>query len=229
MKHLFKTTWVGRISVMSLHHLISIIIEWLDELDLEALHLKEEADAFKAVFADFEKAVRQNRKTGFTEELQEMNIIRTNIVQAMVHILEGQLLLPDKKKARIAQQVIDIVKKHSSYIPRLGQLEKTGAINSLLNELQNEIWHEPISQLDLDVVITQLSEYNQRFEDLYIKRIAKQSKYQKGLTLKMRKSMEEQFQHLCGVIESHAIIEGVEKYQSLINRINTEVAEVKKN
>ncbi len=228
MKKLITSTSLVRAHLMEYSELMNNISTHLTKCDLEQLQLKEEANRFQETFIDFQKSIKQTKKTGITEQLKTVEHNCDRIILALQHFIKGFMLLPDKETMKMAREVSIRMKKHAKYIVPLSQLEKSGVIHIFLKDLSKPPMVEIIKQLGLVAIIQQLTENIQLFDKLYRERINKESDFIVGLTAKKRKQMQQAFEHLCATIEALAILGDKNDYQPLANFINTGVAEIKR-
>ncbi len=213
--------------LMNYFTLMQIISERLDEEDLVALKLEDEATNFKAVFHQFDDAIKHATKSDLTEKLMKLDDIRDNLIVGLRYVVKGMTYYSDETLADKAKKVKVIVDKYGSRITELAQLDETGIIINLLQDLQKPEITSIVTDLSLNHWITQLEEANTQFKDLYVDRSKQESQLVVGETKKQRNKMQQAFIHLCKVIEAHAILEGETPYLPLIRMINVEVAKVK--
>ncbi len=228
MEQLIKTTSLGRAHVMDYCELMNDVAIRLMKCDLEKLQLKEEANRFQEVFSDFQKSVKQPRKTGFTERLKTVEHNCNKIILALQHFVKGFMLLPDEEKVQMARKVRICMRKRAQYIVPLAQREKLGVINVLVKDLKESSMAQIIERLGLVSIVEQLAENIKLFDRLYHARSEKESAFVVGLTARKRQQMQQAFEHLCATIEALAILGNRDNYQSLASYINVEVAEVKR-
>ncbi len=229
MKKLIHSVFLKRAHIMDFYALMDLVLASLNDVDLEQLHLKKEADDFKTVFLDFKKSLKKYEAKSITKKIHQADDTRDSIIRGLNLLLRGWILLPDKSFSEPAQQLKIIMEEYSNAIIRLPDREKSGVIDTLLKSFKKEDAPLLIQQLNLEVVVEQLAEANEMFEKLYIERAIKESAVKVGLSQQKRKIMQLQFEQLCNVIEANAIIYGAEHYQLLANRINVEVAKIKQD
>ncbi len=228
MEQLIKTTSLGRAHVMSYCELMNNVAIRLKKCDLEKLQLKNEANRFHEVFIDFQKSVKQTRKTGFTEHLKAVECNCDKIILALQHFVKGFMLLPDEEKVEMARKVRICMRKRAQYIAPLAQREKLGVINVLVRDLKEPPMAQIIEQLGLVSIVEQLAENIQLFDKLYHARSEKEATFVVGLTARKRQQMQQAFEHLCATIEALAILGDRNDYQPLASYINVEVSKVKR-
>ncbi len=227
MAQLINSVWLREAHLMDFYELMIIITSWLDKEDVAVLKIEQEALQFKNTLKEFSASLRQRRKTGFTAKLLEADQIRNSILKGMSHILKGIILLPENQRTDAAIQIKNMMTKHAKHIDQLPQREKSGVISSLLRSFQHDKPTASLNLLGLYPLVAQLNDANNRFNELYLARGKKEAEYVAGRSQQQRKKMQSQFERLCTVIEAHAVIEGKELYQPLIDKINMEVAKVK--
>ncbi len=212
---------------MDFFSVMQAISERLDEEDLTALKLENEATKFKAVVLQFDEAIKQTSKSSFTEKIIKYDNIRDNLVVGLRYVVKGMTYYSDENLADKAKKIKIIIDKYGIGIAELAQREETGVILSLLQDLQKSEIAPIVAELGLTHWVTQLQEANTKFKDLYADRNEEASQIVVGAAKKQREIVQQAFIRLCKVIEAFAIIEGEMPYLPLINRINVEVAKVK--
>ncbi len=227
MSKLIKSYSLYEIHLMDFFTVMQVIINRLDEEDLVALKLDNEVTNFKAVFQQFDDAIRHTSKSSLTEKLIKFDNIRDNLIVGLRYVVKGMTYYSDENLADKAKKIKIIVDKYGVGIADLAQREETGIIINLLQDLQKAEIAPIVTELGLTHWLTQLQNANTTFMEFYADRNEEESQIVVGAAKKQRAITQQAFIHLCKVIEAFAIIEGETPYLPLINRINVEVAKVK--
>ncbi len=227
MADLIKIYSLRKAHTTLLFALMNAISDRLKEEDVEQLNLSESLIAFDKELKELGKAIRQKRKTILTSQINKTDKVRCNIVRGLIYHLKGTILMPNDKKAAMAKQLLNIIKKYGNYIEQLSMNEKTGIIETITGTLQQEKYKASVQQLHLESDVAELIKTNELYLQYYTQRSKIMSNYVVGLTKTKRKAMLFQFYELCNVINANALIYGAKPYQKLANIINLEIAKTR--
>ena len=223
---LINSTNLKAARLMDFYQVMKIVATFLRKADLATLQLNNYANAFYAMFDDFDKAIKQALKTGFTDELLEADRARDSALTGFLNVLRGTLLFPDEGVIAAARVLMDIVEKYGSGIQRLPQREETAAIHKIVAEMTNAENSYNLSKTGLAEWVNRLNSTNRTFETLYISRTEKEAEFIAGLTREERAKMQAAFEKICEAINALSFVNGEAAYKTLAESINQEVENV---
>ncbi len=227
MKQLIKSSNLRNAHLMDFAEVMSVVASFLEKEDLEALKLTQVANEFTQQLEELENGLVQARKTGLTEQIVATDHQRDNLFIGFRHILKGMTYFPDENVVQMAKQIKIVVEKYDKHINRLPQREETSVLSNLIDDLQADENKQQVNTLNLTPWVIAMQQANDKFEELYTERTEKESKIVIALAKTQRHNMQEAFTNLCQTINAYAIILGEADYQSLANKINTEINNVK--
>ncbi len=226
MKQLIESTNLKRAHLMDFFEVMNIVSSFLEKENLETLQLTKVAEEFNQTLKVLEDALTQARKTGITESLLKVDNLRDNTFTGFATVLKGMTYFPDDTISQSAIAITDVVEKYGKKIQRLPQREETAVLINLIEDLKSEEYTAKVTATGLTAWIEKLEQLNNEFENLYTQRTEKEAQFVVGLTKTERENMQSVFVKLCQTINSYAFLEGATKYQSLADKINTEISNV---
>ncbi len=176
MKELIKTSSLIKTHLLDFAEVMSIVASFLEKEDLEALKLTQVANEFDQQLAELDKALKQARKTGLTEEIVATDHQRDNLFIGFSSVLNGMLFFPNENIVEMAKQIKIVVERYGEHINRLAQREETSALTNLIDDLQADDNKDQVAALNLTPWVVAMKTTNEKFEELYTERTEEESK-----------------------------------------------------
>jgi len=221
---LIKSTNLANARLMDFYQVMGLTSGFLQKEDLGALNLNPIASDFNIAFGNFDKALKQAQKTGYTDAIIDADDNRDNIQIGFQSILSGYTRFPDKEIANAATQLLVVINKYGSGVTRLPQREESAVLTNMVGDLRNDVNAPLLQTVGVTIWVDKLDEANRAFDELYANRTAKEAEFITGLTRTERANVQAAFEKLALGIESYAFINGEAGYKPLADKINTEVA-----
>ena len=223
---MIKSTNLANARMMDFYQVMSLTSNYLSKEDLEVLQLTPYATEFNAAFSELDEAVKQAKKTKYTENILAADDNRDNVYTGFTGALRSMLRFPDLDIASSAEALKIITDKYGNNITRSPQREESAILSNIVAELQSEANALLLQKTGLNIWVEKLDEANKEFDNLYISRTEKEAEIIVGLTRTERGKMQDAFEKLIQAIEALAFINDEAAYKTLADRINTEVANV---
>lgn len=223
---LIKSTNLANARLMDFYQVMDLTAGFLQKEDLVTLNLDPIASDFKITFGNFDKALKQAQKTGYTDAIIEADDNRDNILIGLLSVLGGYTRFPDKEVASAASQLLEVANKYGSGVARLPQREESAVLTNMVGDLRNEVNAPLLPTVGVAIWVDKLDEANLSFAELYANRTAKEAEFITGLTRTERANMQASFEKLAQAIEAYAFINGEAAYKPLADKINQAVADM---
>lgn len=223
---LIKSTNLFKAYLMDFFQVMKLIVEYLFKEDLAALKLTDVANRFKTAFDTLDAAVKQEQKSGFTEQKNTVDSLRDNTLTGIIGTVRYAQYFPDEEVAEAARLLLIVLEKYGKDIQKLPRKEETGIIHNIVQDLRNATNAPLIAKVSSLPWVDKLDEHNKKYEELHISQTEEQSAIVTGLAQAERDNTQKVFEELCRAIDSFAYVYGSAPYTPLAEKINTEVARV---
>lgn len=223
---LIKSINLANARLMDFYQVMSLTGGFLQKEDLVKLNLSPIASDFNNVFGNFDKALKQAQKTGYTDAIIDADDNRDNILIGFLGLLGGNTRFPEKGIANAATQLLAVVNKYGTGVARLPQREESAVLTNMVADLRNDVNGPLVQTVGVLIWVDKLDEANRAFDELYANRTAKEAEFITGLTRTERDNMQAAFEKLVQGIESYAFINGETAYKPLADKINQAVADM---
>ena len=223
---MIKSSNLNRLSQLDLFQVIKNILSFLNAADLQRLMLEKVVAELQITFDDYDKAIVQARKTGYTDLLHQIDISRDGVYRSLVAFLKGCLNMSNDDKAADAKTLLEIIKKYPN-IATLPLRDETAAITNLLQDLKQPEIGAKINFLGASPFVGMLEDENIKFENLYNQRTEKEALIEVEVGKKTRLALEAAFRNVASAINGLEAAFGEEPYKVLSDQINREVSRAK--
>ena len=222
---LIQSTNLNNVRLMDFYQVMYATTGFLRKEDLVALGINSVTDDFNLKFTAFDAALKQARKTGYTEAIITADDVRDNVTIGFTLVIDGYTRFPDTTIADAATRLQNVLGKYGSGVARLPQREETATLTNIVTEMRSEAVAPYLDTVGLRSWVNKLDETNRAFEELYTHRTEKEAEFITGLTRTERTNMQAAFEKLAQAIDAFSFINGETNYQQLANKINQAVAD----
>lgn len=174
-------------------------------------------------FEAFDQALIQERRAT-PEGLIEADEARDYGVRKLQGLLEEYAdYRLDAAKAAAANALLAVMKPYGTgyEIARMPQDSETATLTNLLQDLDKDANKAHVTALGFDALVAYTHENNQVFAQAQQTRRDEQSKYIAGLVKTTREEVQNAFRTFSETVNALAIVEGEEKYATLMGQLNT--------
>ncbi len=224
---MIKSSNLTKLGQLDLFQVIKNILTFLQAVDLKTLHLEKVYNDLKSSFDAFDIAIIQDRKTGFTNSLSELDAERDSLYIGFTSYLRGCLKMPSVPKIEAAKSLLAIIEKYP-YIPSLRQRDETAALTNLLQDIKAPEAVEQINLLGAMDFVNAIEEKNTAFENMYNQRTQKEAQTILEETKKARQAVEGAFRAVVSAINGLEDAMGGDAYREISDQINREVLRAQK-
>lgn len=170
-------------------------------------------------------AFKKITKSAFTEKLQEADSVRDDSYNGLVEASNAYLKNRNPKKQDAARR-LEILYEGYGSVSRKPLNEETANILDILDKLRGK-YAEDVKLLNLEEWVSDLNIANKDFEVLMNKRYEETAGMNDVTMKEARKAADEEFKKICRRIYAFMEIEGTDKYESFIKRVNAVLAKYK--
>ena len=177
----------------------------------------------QAKFDAYDNALIQERNTT-PEELTEADEARDYGIRKLSGLLEEYSdYRLDTGKATAATALLGAMRGYGtgSEIARMAQDTETARLTNLLQDLDKEENAAHVATLGLEPLVAYIRQHNNTFAEAQQTRRDEQSQYITGLVKATREEAQGAFRTFSETVNALAIVEGEEKYSTLMAQINT--------
>lgn len=202
---------------------MSNILSYLKEGNLEELKLETFCTSFEAKFKAYDDVLVLERSSALSEKIYQADIERDQAFRALVSAVKNYVSFPNEQKSAAATQVLHQIEKYGKGVERLPYLQESGILSNLLQDLALTENANALKLLQLDDWVEVLKESTARFDELFMSRETDNSTKSAGEIKKARQAMQEEFERLVTVINGYELVYGTSVYGPLANKINEAV------
>ncbi|MDO5664799.1 MAG: DUF6261 family protein [Bacteroidia bacterium] len=131
----------------------------------------------------------------------------------------------DETKETAADIVLATFKPYGNGrdIARMAQDAETGVLTNLLQDLEKEAVKTAVETLGLTSLVTYIKTNNQEFEKEKLSQTEEKARFVAGAVKTARTETQEAFKKFCETVNALIIVEGAEKYETLVPQLNTRI------
>ena len=225
---MIKSHSLSRIKQLNLFQAIKNTLAFLQAANLVDLKLEKVYNELLVAFNAFDEAIIRARKTGLTEILYELDLMRDNLYRMLLSFIKGCAKMPIESNAAAAKSLLEVFLRYPNNLPSLPPREQTAAIINLLQDLNKSPYSAQLTLIGAKELVTLLEQKNAEFENCYLARTDKASQVELELGKKTRSDVEEAFRKLVFAINGLEQAFGEEPYKILSDQINKEVEQAKR-
>ena len=139
--------------------------------DLKALKLGPFVAELENSNAKLEEVFEIAKKSAKTETLESLDARRDQAIVGIRKVADGYENYFEQDKADAGKLITSHIDKYGSKISKLSLLAETTAINSVVNDLENDrVVREAVILLNLSAWVTELKQANIDFNNMYLER-----------------------------------------------------------
>lgn len=216
---MIKTSNFSRLYQLDLFQVITDILATLDAADTTALGFAPLHNLLREKFNVFDDAILQDRKTGLTDQLNQLDNDRDALFLSFAYLVRANLNMPFAEKAEAAALLNNLLDKYRS-AQSLPLREETAALTNLAQELQQPTFAAALVTIGAKDTADSLAAKNVEFEQLYQQRTQKESLYRVEAAKTARRDVEDAYRRLVRAVNGLIEINGIDPYQTLCDHIN---------
>jgi len=184
------------------------------KLETAILNYEQEQKFISGVF-------NLSRKSEITHELQQLDQQRDNVFTGMSYMILANTYHYNEEVRDAASKLKEFINSYGKNIARLNYSAETSTLSNIINKCNSDDQLKNyIDKLSLKDWLNELEKLNNTFHDIYLSRVEDKADASDLRIAGLRKSVHDKYQIIEGIINALIILEGEEKYESLISRIN---------
>ena len=225
---MIKATYLQQVRLMAFFSMMNNVKDYALSENLEELKLKDFFEnEFMPAYETFDASLGSIRKSEHTKEINNLSKKRDKLATSFNLHLRAYKNFPDAGIVEATSRVILIYEKLGKNTHMLGLTEKSGKYINLIDELQKENTKRDIQKINATKWVDEINTLNNEIQRLFKERIKHESTIETGKAGDARAKMQKTFTDFCKRINALVLLEGKEKYQSLLENINREVERTK--
>jgi Family of unknown function (DUF6261) len=186
------------------------------------LGLTTEYPPFKSALTRMDQALETVAKSSYTEKLNEADMKRDQLFQAIRSIVSAALYHFDATK-KVAGKELNVVIEGYKKISTASQEKETGMIYNLLQDLRSDKYKAYVTALELGEWLTQLEAANEVFNELVESRINESIDKVTGGATEPRKEVEAAYEVIVKKVNALAVVNGDTDYAGFIDYVNARI------
>lgn len=214
---------LSRVRLMDFFQTMTNIKSFVDKENAKELGIEAPKAVFYAKITALDEALKPLAKSELTQKLHLLDTQRDEALVGFLGHCRAFINFPDEAKSQAAQKLLLNVEKYGKNIQNKPLKEETAIITNLLQDLATSELQQAVSLIGAEKWIENLRTANEQFAKIHNDRTQEQSLIETGKTKEARQELQEAFKVLVQTINALALINGVEKYQNIINLINQEL------
>lgn len=210
---------------LEVFQVFSEILAILNEEESMEEPLKGLRSTFAAHLSDYDIALTPERRSPYTAELSRLDAQRDYAFRSFIAQLKLYLSSFDGAQVKAAETLLALVDKYGKNIPSMPYRQETGAIKSLLQDLDLEANAAYAQSLHVEHWVADLRTSNEQFDRTMSARSDVGSETEMGAAKAARIVVQTDFEKFCAMLNALALVNGEAAYKRLIDRINQRVSE----
>lgn len=184
--------------------------------------------AFKEALAYEDKCFVLCRSSEHTDKLRAAEDARDSLYKSIYHLILSYAEISTLPQYEAAIKLKRLVKSYG-YSTRWKRRQKTGAIASLVGDMQSEAFQTEVESLGLTSLVTQLKEQNDVINPSLEERSHQMSKINRQALQKARVATDVAYDELAQYVESMCCFMQDKKLSEIIDSINYDVKDLIQN
>ena len=222
---MIERTDLSKVHLLAFYKTMTSVAAHLQAQDLDTMHMSEVADTvFLPALTHLDEALKQNRITGLTESLLELDARRDLMVVRLRQHLESFTDYPVEAVAQAAARLLLTLDKYGKSVQSLPNAEETAAIVNLLQDYEQKDAAADLKTTMGNAWVAELATVNEEYQSVGDERTRKEAQYEVGKSKVARNALQDAFKKLATKLASLANVYGEEPYMELAAQINTETA-----
>jgi hypothetical protein len=220
MERIIEPLWLSRFRNETHVELHEVLIGILDEQDLVRLGLDKMSSFYRKAFSDEKVVLDLILSSILTKGIIARDHRRGKLFNGFVHAVRSSLNHYDDSCVQAAEQIAFVLKKYGNIRVKTMDAE-TAALDDLFRELETPANRAAIDTLELNRWIDQMRTVNDEFRTLMHERYSERAQLPSTRMAQARVETDKWWKHIHAHIEGLVAVDGIEPYQSLVNKINT--------
>jgi len=193
----------------------------IEEHGAEALHIKEQFDAFKAQNNSLESVFVTARKSEYTSLIEDQDLIRDNLFIGINHVINGYTKHFTDEKIQAAEALRAHIKKYGKGIPDMNYNAETAVLNDLIDGIDTDTALKGHTvTLSIDDWFAELKAANDEFNRLYELRAKSESEKPKQNLKELRDESVTLYRKLTEFLHAASIMHPSEAHDKAMKQIN---------
>lgn len=151
-------------------------------------------DSYTAAIATEQDIVNRAVASSYTKEMEEMNVMRSRMfsrIHAKLVLCSFEHQNSDAYKARIVVEQNILSKYPAAMVNKLAYQERTAVYAGFVQDCRTFLTSEQLESIRIDSDLDDMVSLNQKFNELYQKRVAEKASVEAELSLKLRAATDE--------------------------------------
>jgi hypothetical protein len=197
------------------------VLELVNLQDVDTLQLTTQRDALQTVTSQMDNLFQQEKGSGITQELIELDTRRDRAFMGIKATLEATQYHYDEAMQSAGRSLLYSLNTFGTNIPRLNYQAETAVIDSMLSDWSTETdLAAAVTTLRITDWIAELTTANDLFNDRYLARISEAAANPAVSFTIIRDGATTMYRVLVAHIEAHATLGTNATHQSLVDEVS---------
>ncbi len=202
------------------------ILDTLKKQPIAELKLETVVQPYEQQQVKIAEAFKLSRKSDITKELQGLDQNRDDVFTGLSYFILANTYHYNEEYRTAANKLKEFIDWHGKNVARMNYSSETSTISSILGKCEsNSELKLCIEKLELSEWLKELENINNNFHNVYLSRVEEKAASSDVRISELRKLVQNSYQKVQDFINAFALIDGEEKYEPVMSRINIIVDE----
>ncbi|KAB8152353.1 hypothetical protein EZY14_015030 [Kordia sp. TARA_039_SRF] len=194
------------------------VLELVNAQDVDVLQLTAQRDALATVTNQIDDLFQQEKSSGITQELIELDTRRDKAFMGIKANLEAYSYHYDAQLQSAAKRLLFNLNNYGTNIPRMNYQAETAIIDSMISDWETETdLVSAVSTAELNDWVAELKTANQAFNQRYLARVSESAANPATSFTSIREVATDAYKSLTAHVQAHATLGSNTTHQELVN------------
>jgi DNA uptake protein ComE-like DNA-binding protein len=197
------------------------VLELVNTQDVDVLQITTQRDALATLATQMDYLFQQEKSSGITQELIELDARRDKAFMGIKANLEAYNYHFDTQMQAAARSLLYNLNNYGTNIPRMNYQAETAIIDSMLSDWETETdLINAVTTAGLNTWVAELKTANEAFNNRYLARVSESAANPATSFTAVREVVTDAYKTLTAHVEAHATLGSNTAHQELVNEFS---------